>query len=100
TDDYTLVARGTDRLVCARKIGSCTLFDVSRDPGQKHAIANRPERVTELQKLTAAIERETGKVEATGLPDALRRGLQGDVDAAEDVAALLDDARVDIRRLA
>lgn len=100
TDDYTLVARGADRLVCARKIGSCTLFDVSRDPGQKQPIADRPERVTELVKLTAAIERETGKVEASGLPDALRRGLQGDVDAAEDVAALLDDARVDIRRLA
>ncbi len=100
TDDYTLVARGTDRLVCARKIGSCTLFDVAHDPGQKQPIVDRPERVTELGKLMVAIERETGKVEASGLPDALRRGLQGDVDAAEDVAALLDDARVDIRRLA
>lgn len=100
TDDYTLVARGADRLVCARKIGSCTLFDVARDPGQMQPIADRPERVTELRKLTAAIERETGKVEASALPDALRRGLQGDVDAAEEVAALLDDARVDIRRLA
>ena len=100
TDDYTLLARGTDRLVCARKIGSCTLFDVSRDPGQKQPIVDRPDRVTELAKLTAAIERETGKVEASDLPDALRRGLQGDVDAAEEVAALLDDARVDIRRLA
>lgn len=100
TDDYTLVARGADRLVCARKIGSCTLFDISRDPRQEQAIVDRPERVAELRKLTAAIERETGKVEASTLPDALRRGLQGDVDAAEDVAALLDDARVDIRRLA
>ncbi len=100
TDDYTLVARGADRLVCARKIGSCTLFDVSRDPAQTKPVADRPERVTELRKLAAAIERETGKVEASDLPDALRRGLQGDVDAAEDVAALLDDARVDIRRLA
>ncbi|HVH47291.1 MAG TPA: sulfatase-like hydrolase/transferase, partial [Labilithrix sp.] len=100
TDDYTLVARGVDRLVCARKIGSCTLFDVSRDPGQTQPIVDRAARVVELRKLTAAIERETGKVEASDLPDALRRGLQGDRDAAEDVAALLDDARVDIRRLA
>jgi arylsulfatase A-like enzyme len=100
TDDYTLVARGADRLVCARKIGSCSLYDVERDPEEKHPIGDRPERVVELKKLTAAIERETGKVEASGLPDALRRGLQGDRDAAEDVAPLLDDARVDIRRLA
>jgi len=100
TDDYTLVARGKDRLVCARKIGSCTLFDISRDPAQKHPVVDRPERVAELKKLTAAIERETGKVEASTLPEALRRGLQGDRDAAEDVAPLLDDARVDIRRLA
>ena len=33
-------------------------------------------------------------------PDALRRGLQGEVDTAEDVAALLDDASVAIRRKA
>lgn len=100
TDDYTLVARGADRLVCARKIGSCTLFDIATDPRQKHPVTDRPERVAELRRLTAAIEREAGRVEASGLPDALRRGLQGDRDAAEDVAPLLDDARVDIRRLA
>ncbi|MBX3264504.1 MAG: sulfatase-like hydrolase/transferase [Labilithrix sp.] len=101
TDDYTLVARGDDRLVCARKIGSCTLFDVARDPGQMRPLNDeRRERVEELRRLTAAIERETGKLEISGLPDALRRGLQGDRDAAEDVAPLLDDARVDIRRLA
>ena len=61
-------------------------------------IADRPERVKELRRLTAAIERENGKLEASALPEALRRGLQGDRDAAEDVATLFDDARVDIRR--
>jgi HEAT repeat protein len=100
TDDYTLVARGNDRLVCARKIASCTLFDVASDPHEMHPVGDRPERVAELRKLTAAIERETGRVEASGLPQALRRGLQGDLDAAEDVAPLLDDSRVEIRRLA
>lgn len=100
TDDYTLLARGADRLVCARKIASCTLFDVSRDPGQRRPVVDRPARVAELKRLTVAIERETGKVEASTLPEALRRGLQGDRDAAEDVAPLLDDAEVEIRRLA
>ncbi len=98
TDDYTLVARGDERLVCVRKIASCTLFDVSTDPMENRAIGDRPAHVQELRRLTAAIERENGKLEATALPEALRRGLQGDRDAAEDVAALFDDARVEIRR--
>lgn len=98
TDDYTLVARGDERLVCVRKIGSCTLFDVRTDPLEKRPIGDRPARVQELRRLTAAIERENGKLEPSALPEALRRGLQGDRDAAEDVAALFDDARVDIRR--
>jgi arylsulfatase A-like enzyme len=98
TDDYTLLARGADRLLCVRKIGSCTLFDVARDPREKEPVSDRAPRVTELRKLTAELERETGKLEASALPDALRRGLHGDRDAAEDVAPLLDDVRVDIRR--
>jgi arylsulfatase A-like enzyme len=100
TDDWTLLARGNDRLVCARKIASCTLFDIARDPEERTAVADRPERVSELRKLTAAVERETGKLEASEMPEALRRGLQGDREAAEDVAPLLDDARVEIRRAA
>jgi arylsulfatase A-like enzyme len=98
TDDYTLVARGDERLVCVRKIASCTLFDVRTDPLEMRPIVDRPARVRELRKLTAAIERENGKLETNALPEALRRGLQGDREAAEDVAALFDDARVDIRR--
>lgn len=100
TDEQTLVARGSDRLVCARKIGACTLFDVAKDPGQKAPVTDRPDRVAELRKLTAAIARENGKVEVAALPEALRRGLQGDRDAAEDVLPLFDDSRVDIRRAA
>jgi arylsulfatase A-like enzyme len=98
TDDYTLVARGDERLVCLRKIASCTLFDIRTDPLEMRPIVDRPARVKELRKLTAAIERENGKLETNALPEALRRGLQGDREAAEDVAALFDDARVDIRR--
>jgi arylsulfatase A-like enzyme len=98
TDDYTLLARGDERLVCVRKIASCTLFDVRTDPLETRPVADRPDRAKELRRLTAAIERENGKLEASALPEALRRGLQGDRDAAEDVATLFDDARVDIRR--
>jgi len=98
TDDYTLVARGDDRLVCLRKIASCTLFDVASDPSEKKPVADKPAKVQELRRITAAIERENGRLEASGMPEALRLGLQGDRDTAEEVATLLDDAKVDIRR--
>lgn len=98
TDEYTLVARGDDRLVCMRKISSCTLFDVATDPTEQKPIVDRPAKVQELRRLGAAIERENGRVEASAIPEALRQGLQGDRDTAEEVATLLDDARVDIRR--
>lgn len=98
TDDYTMLARGADRLVCARKAASCTLFDVAADPAEKRPVLDRPDRARELKKLTAAIERENGKLEASAVPEALRRCLQGSRDAAEEVASLLDDARAEIRR--
>jgi len=54
-----------------------------------------------------AVEASHGRYEKQGLrsegkgwPEALRRGLAGDGDAASDVAALLDDADVAIRRKA
>jgi arylsulfatase A-like enzyme len=100
TEDWTLVARGADRLVCQRKLASCTLFDAKKDPAETHPISDRPERVTELRKLGAAIERENGRLEGTKWPDALRRAMQGDRDAAEDIAPLLDDADPTIRRAA
>ncbi len=98
TDDYTMLARGSERLVCARKAASCTLYDVEADPTQKRPVLDRPERARELKKLTAAVERENGRLEASKVPEALRRCLQGSRDAAEEVAALLDDASADIRR--
>jgi arylsulfatase A-like enzyme len=105
TDEYTLVARGDERLVCARKVAACSLFDVATDPGERHdRSAEDPATFTRLRAMTAANERDEGRYEAAGAepvwPEALRRGLQGDVDAAQDVATLLDDASVAIRRKA
>jgi len=103
TDDHTLVARGDDRLLCARKIAACALYDVADDPMERtDRAAARPGVARELRALGAAIERDQGRYEVADVlwPDALRRGLQGEADAAEDVAALLDDASVAIRRKA
>jgi arylsulfatase A-like enzyme len=104
TDDYTLLARGDDRLVCARKLGACTLYDLTHDPTEHHDTGgDAAEKLAELRRLTRTIEREEGQFEGQGSaewPEALRLGLEGEADAAEDVATLLDDAKVTIRRKA
>ncbi len=101
TDEYTLVARGTARLVCARRAGACALYDRARDPGETHDVASEePEEARDLRHTLTAIASEHGKLEhgtEAAWPEALRRGIAGDADAAEDVAALLDDARQAIR---
>ncbi len=103
TDDQSMLARGDLRLLCARKIRACALYDVRRDPEERvDRAASMPAVARELRAMTAAIERDHGRYEAADVawPDALRRGLQGEADAAEDVAGLLDDANVVIRRKA
>jgi len=99
TDDFTLVAEGAERLVCARKIAACSLYDLAHDPAQSHDIAPGSPRAKALRKRLAETERDHGRYEGgQKLPDALRRGKQGEADAAEDVAALFEDASVEVRR--
>jgi len=108
SETLTLLARGSHRLVCARRIGACALYDIEDDPGQHRDIAPvRSADVAELRKLLRSIEGSHGRFEVEGLrqdgklwPEALRRGIAGDGDAAAQVAALLDDADVAIRRKA
>jgi arylsulfatase A-like enzyme len=103
TDDFAMIARRDERLVCERKVSACTLYDVSADPAEKHDLSReRTKDVAELKAKLRATELEHGKFEGArrALPDALRRGLQGDADAAVDVATLLDDASPEIRRTA
>ena len=101
TDDYALVARGKDRLIGARRVVACALYDVDRDPMEKADLgAAHPDVMRELRGTLAGIEREAGRYEAGGTPwpDPIRRGLLRDGDAANDAAALLDDANASIRR--
>lgn len=108
TDTQTLLARGSLRLVCARKVGACALYDTAKDPGQTTDVASlRGADFADMRTQNRAIEASHGRYEVRGLhregkgwPEALRRGLTGDADAANDVAALLDDADVAIRRKA
>jgi arylsulfatase A-like enzyme len=104
TDDYALVAAGADRLLCERSAAACALYRPGTDPAERHDLAaEAPARFAELRATLRAIERDHGRYEAAGgppLPEALRRGMQGEVDAALDVASLLDDAEVLVRRKA
>jgi arylsulfatase A-like enzyme len=108
TDAQMMLARGPLRLVCARKIGACTLYDVERDPGETSDVSGaRPGELSAMRAELRAVEASHGRYEKQGLrtegkgwPEALRRGLAGDGDAALDVAALLDDADVAVRRKA
>ena len=104
TDDYAMVAEGPDRLVCERRVAACALYDAREDPLEHSDIApNAEPRATALRGQLRATERDHGRYESAGgaaWPEALRRGLQGERDAALDVASLLDDADANIRRKA
>ena len=108
TETQTMLAREARRLVCARKIGACALYDVSADPAETRDLApTSSAQFAAMRDELRAVEASHGRFEVRGLraegkgwPDALRRGIAGDGDAAADVAALLDDADVAIRRKA
>jgi Sulfatase/HEAT repeats len=103
TDDFALVARGDERLVCARRVAACALYDVATDPAEKTDVASaHPDATRDLRRTLATMEHDVGRYEAgaTPWPDPIRRGLMRDGDSAVDAASLLDDADVTIRRKA
>ena len=108
TDEQTLLGQGALRLVCARKLGACKLFDLSRDPREERDIsAESAKEFAELRAQLKELGASHGRYEQNGLraegkgwPPAILRGISGDGDAVEEIAALLDDADLAIRRKA
>lgn len=106
TDEHTLLAEGDLRLVCARRVGACRLFDVADDPKQlSDASSRHAEALARMKGRLVGWVSSMGRFEnddasSRSWPRALRRGIAGDAEAAADVAALLDDADVEIRRRA
>jgi len=103
TDEQTLLAQGSRRLLCARRIGACRLFDTATDPGQTRDISAREvASFSAMKRKLGGFVSSLGRYESSAVrwPRALRRGMAGDVEAAMDVAMLLDDATVEIRRKA
>lgn len=108
TDEQALYAEGSLRLLCARRVGACKLFDLEQDPGETrdaspdHADAlNRLRgRLRELAASHGRYEQSGLRAEGKGWPAAILRGMGGDGDAAEEIASLLEDADASIRRKA
>ena len=106
TEEQIMLAEGQYRLICARQVGACRLFDVSADPGEQHDVQEaQHDRFERLRKHARDLSASHGQYEAQGLrsegkgwPNAILRGVAGDGDAAEEIAALLDDADSAIRR--
>jgi hypothetical protein len=76
---------------------------VATDAGERgDASAKHAETFAKMKRELASFVASLGRFEQgeKSWPQALRRGIAGDVDAAADVAALLDDADVVIRRKA
>lgn len=108
TDEQTLLGEGMLRLICARKLGACKLYDLSRDPGETRDVSPElPRESSELRVRLKELGASHGRYEQNGLraegkgwPAAILRGISGDGDAVEEIAALLDDADLSIRRKA
>lgn len=103
TDNYTLLAQADKRLICARKLGACRLFDTRSDPKQRHNVAGKyAEAFSRMKKHGRRFVASLGRFEgqSKGYPNALRRGIAGEGDAAKEVAVLLDDADLGVRRKA
>ncbi len=105
TNEQTLLARRQLRLICARRIGACRLHDVSTDRRQLHDVSSDHAPVlADMKRALGRFQASLGRFETSGKgrpwPRALRRGLGGDAAAVLDVAALLDDADVAVRRKA
>ena len=108
TDEQTLLGQGSLRLICARKVGACKLFDLARDPREEHDVS--AESAKEFGELRARLKEfgaSHGRYEQSGLraegkgwPAAILRGMSGDGDAVDEIAGLLDDADLAIRRKA
>jgi arylsulfatase A-like enzyme len=105
-EDGSMLALGDDRLICEKHAETCALYDVAKDPFEIGAPTNDAAKIATMRASRQAIERASAELEGFAtedgkpLPEALRVAMEGDRDAAVEVAALLDDVNVRFRRRA
>lgn len=108
TEEQSMLAEGPWRLICARRLGACRLFNLIKDPAQKIDLAGPEgkrftrlkERVRQLNASHGTFEERGIRSEGKGWPGAILRATAGDGDAVVELGALLDDADVEVRRRA
>jgi arylsulfatase A-like enzyme len=108
TEEQIMLAQANFRLVCARQVGACQLFDIATDGLEQHDIAAaQPDRFERMRRRQRELSASHGQYETQGLraegkgwPNPILRGVAGDGDAVEEIASLLDDADTAIRRKA
>lgn len=108
TDEFTLLAEGSERLICHRRSGACRLFDTEIDPKQLQNLSEaRPERTRAMKDRARAIAETHGRYETQGLraggrgwPKPIVLGISGNAEVVPELALLLDDADVEVRRKA
>ncbi len=97
-----MIARGDEKLVCDFAGGFCSLYDLARDPGERHDLATeRPARVAALRRdLQRALDRLADVDDHDPAERALARARAGDPEAAEGLRALIAGADIERARLA
>ncbi|MDH5671686.1 MAG: sulfatase-like hydrolase/transferase [Myxococcales bacterium] len=101
---WTMAHDGRHKAICRTSAERCVLFDLRRDPDERHDLSARePQRLAELQAglrdffaSLPAVEAEA-RAAAQGLPAALARAQLGDPEVGPELVPLLGDARAQVR---
>ena len=101
--DLAMTTDGVLKLLCAQRTGSCQLFDLEADAGERNDLSGqRPSDVARLRDGWNAFVAEVPRIEALDLngqawPAALARARLGDASVTHELIPLLGSPRPEVR---
>jgi hypothetical protein len=100
TEDYALLGKGSLRLVCARRLGACQLFDVEKDPREQNGPRERaPDRTgTSSARVFGSSARRTGASSSGACAPKARAGRRRSAAVFRETARLHRGRRAARRR--
>jgi len=104
TDEWLAAIDESGKLACRVQEAACKLFDLARDPGERHGGPAAGEGAARLRRALSAWAASHARWEerppqAQGpWPEPLRRAVLGDATAGPQVAVLLRTGSVEVRR--